>query len=111
MPVPPIRLFLAGAALALQPLAAQADSIDGTWCAPIDGRTLRIAGADFTTPGGSRIIGLYGRHDGAYTVPADEPGAGGQVLLRLMGEDLLQVLEPDSLPLVWQRCRPADLSS
>ncbi|GAB1380684.1 hypothetical protein [Pararhodobacter aggregans] len=97
--------------LALAGAPALADAIDGIWCAPTDGRVLRIAGADFTTPGGARVLGFYGRHDGAYTVPEGEPGAGGQVAVRLRGEDLLQVLEPGGMPLVWHRCDPAEALS
>lgn len=103
------RLILV--ALILLPGAALADAIDGTWCAPVGGRVLRIAGPFITTPGGQPVIGTYNRHDGSYVIPAGEAGAGGTVSFRQRGEDLLQVLEPDGIPLVWERCNPADLNA
>ena len=95
----------------LLPTGAVADSIDGTWCAPVGARSMTIAGPFVTTPGGHSVIGSYHRHDGSYVVPESEPGTGATVYLRLMGEDLLQVLEPDAPPLVWQRCPPAELNA
>ena len=87
------------------PLAALADSIDGTWCSPDGSRTMQIHGQDFTTPGGAKVTGIYQRHDGAYTAPEGEPGAGGTVIVQLLNEEEMRVAEPDATPLVWLRCQ------
>ena len=100
LPLPAVALVLA-----LAPFAAMADSIDGTWCSPDGSRTMQIHGQDFTTPGGAKVTGIYQRHDGAYTAPEGEPGAGGTVIVQLLNEEEMRVAEPDATPLVWLRCQ------
>ena len=70
-------LLLAGAA-ALAAGAAQADAIDGAWCSA-DGRRLSIQGSNIVTPGGTAMVGRYGRHDFSYDTPASEPQGGAPV--------------------------------
>lgn len=67
---------------------------------------LSISGPSIVTPGGARLQGEYGRHDFAYVAPTSEPGGGGRVIMRLRGEDLMQVQAAGLDPL-WRRCGPA----
>ena len=96
---------LIAAALLLAPTAALADAIDGTWCEPGGLRSMQIAGSSFVTPGGHTVTGLHRRHDGGYTVPEGEAGAGDIVVVTLLGEESLRVAEPGSTALIWTRCQ------
>lgn len=84
---------------------AQADAIDGTWCA-VDGRIMEIHGPAITTPGGTETIGTYSRHAFSYEVPEGEAGAGATVRMALMSEDIVHLTVGDRAgePEVWQRC-------
>ncbi|MCW1933730.1 hypothetical protein [Pararhodobacter zhoushanensis] len=95
---------LIAAMMLLAPVAAHADSIDGTWCEPGGPRSLQIDGASFITPGGHSVTGVYRRHDGGYTVPEGEAGAGEIVVVMLLGEESLRVAEPGANPVIWGRC-------
>ena len=96
---------LIAAMVLLAPAAAQADSIDGTWCEPGGPRSMQIMGSAFVTPGGHAVTGLYRRHDGGYTVPEGEAGAGDIVVVTLLGEESLRVAEPGTTALIWTRCQ------
>ncbi|MFO1067954.1 MAG: hypothetical protein U1E14_05445 [Geminicoccaceae bacterium] len=96
----PLALLLV-AGLGIAP--ALADRIDGNWCAG-DGRTLTIEGPRIVTPGGADIRGDYDRHAFAYTVPANEPGAGGKVLMVLLDEDTVRIAFGETGEEVWHRC-------
>ena len=87
----------------LLPSAAQADAIDGDWCNA--SRHFTIAGPTIVTPGGNRIQGQYDRHGFSYVVPANESGAGSEVVMRLMGEENVQVRFGNGQPELWRRCR------
>jgi hypothetical protein len=52
---------MAAAGSLLAPALAQADAIDGHWCAA-DGRVMTIEGASILTPGGAKMTGDYSRH-------------------------------------------------
>jgi len=55
----------------------------------------------------ARLSGDDTRHGFAYTAPAGEPGAGGRVELRLMGETMIRVqAENGPIEPVWRRCGP-----
>lgn len=84
--------------------AARADAIDGDWC-DAAGKTLSIRGPRIVTPGGKELDGRYDRHGFAYVVPADEPGAGGTVEMRLLNEQTV-ALRPHGAaePQIWKRC-------
>jgi hypothetical protein len=106
MTVSPRPTILALAVLlSAAPFAALADAIDGTWCSPDGARTLQIAGPDYTTPAGNRTVGTYRRHDGSYTVPEGEAGAGGTMVLQMLNEDEMRVSPPDAPPETWLRCQ------
>jgi len=81
-----------------------ADSIDGNWCEPSNGRAIRIEGEKAVTPGGQAVIGAYSRHEYIYKVPPDEPGAGGLVQMHLLSETKVEVTEPAQSPVIWNRC-------
>ncbi|WP_102225467.1 hypothetical protein [Acidimangrovimonas sediminis] len=99
------RLSILAAAAALVAGPALADRIDGDWCQPGSARALTIDGPRIVTPGGRRLTGEYSRHFFAYTAPADEPGAGTRIEMRLLSEDEVEVLTGDDFQ-SWRRCRP-----
>jgi hypothetical protein len=101
------RLALPAALLlGLLPATARADAIDGNWCTE-SGLRMTIQGPSLLSPGGVRMTGEYGRHDFSYTAPAGEPGAGGRVDLRLMGENLMRAQAANgSIEPLWRRCGP-----
>lgn len=100
----PLFALLGGVALA--PGAARADAIDGHWCSD-GGLRLTIQGPNLLSPGGARMSGDYDRHGFSYTAPAGEPGAGGRVDLRLMGENAVRVQATNGqIEPVWRRCGP-----
>ena len=99
-------IFLVGVALFAMPRSAAADAIDGTWCHANDSRSFQIAGPQIVTWGGTRMTGDYDRHGFRYTIPSNEKGAGGKVVMRLMGEEAVQVAVDNAEPQVWNRCRP-----
>jgi hypothetical protein len=102
----PLAALLAIPAIVLLARPAAADVIDGTWCHANDGRSFQIAGPQIVTWGGTRMTGDYDRHGFRYTIPGNEKGAGGKVVMRLMGEEAVQVSVDSAEPQVWSRCRP-----
>jgi hypothetical protein len=88
------------------PVAAWADSIDGSWC-HLDGRRMRIEGPRIVTPAGTATQGNYGRHDFTYVVPQGDPGSGMTIRMLLMGETHVRVQEGDKTPVIWERCGPS----
>jgi hypothetical protein len=84
-----------------------ADAIDGDWCRA-DGKRMKIRGPEITTPGGSQTRGDYTRHSFSYVVPAGEAGAGENVSIVLLSEQLAHARQgPEGAPLqVWNRCPP-----
>ena len=84
---------------------ARADAIDGEWCAS-DGAHMSIAGADITTPGGTRMKGNYSRHAFDYVVPTGEAGAGETVNILLRSEYFAVSRQgPSTAPVKeWRRC-------
>lgn len=99
-----LSIVLASLVLLARPAAA--DSIDGTWCHPDDGRSFQILGPQIVTWGGTRMAGDYDRHGFRYTIPGNEKAAGGRVSMRLLGEEAVQVSVDNAPPQVWNRCRP-----
>jgi hypothetical protein len=101
----PLAAFM-GAGLLVAPGAARADAIDGHWCSE-GGLRLTIQGPNLLSPGGARMDGDYTRHGFSYTAPAGEPGGGGRVDLRLMGENAVRVQAANgTIEPVWRRCGP-----
>lgn len=100
-----MRLPLLVAGLLLVSGTAFADSIDGSWCRT--GARLTISGPTIVTPGGTRMSGQYDRHGFTYVVPAGEPGAGGTVEMRLLGEhDMQSRSAAQGAVQDWRRCDP-----
>ncbi len=88
--------------------AARADAIDGGWCR--ENSHFLIEGPQITTPSGTRMQGDYNRHGFRYTVPADEPEAGVDIVMTLISEEALEVVRRSpgkeaSAPEMWRRCR------
>lgn len=85
---------------------ARADAIDGSWCHGAS--SLTIDGPRITTPGGNQIAGAYSRHDFYYTIPAGEPGAGGEIRMVLLSEEQMRLQRPAPAaePEMWIRCKP-----
>jgi hypothetical protein len=98
--------ILAAFALAASP--ARADAIDGDWCMGAD--HMNIDGSTILTPGKNKIAGNYGRYRYTYIVPANEPGAGGEVkMVMIRGREQVHVDRPGgdpAKPEVWTRCKP-----
>lgn len=95
-------------AVLLMPSTARADAIDGDWCFGAD--HMHIEGSAILTPGRNKITGEYNRYRFAYVVPANEPGAGGQVrMVMIRGTETVEVDRPGgdpAKPEVWKRCKP-----
>lgn len=95
-------------AVLLLPSPAIADAIDGDWC--FSTQNLSIEGPTIKTPGGSRITGNYDRHGFRYVVPANEPGAGTEMIMQLRGDENMvltrKIGTTESPPENWKRCRP-----
>jgi hypothetical protein len=98
-------LFLLALGAAFVPAAARADSIDGHWCSN-DGRHVEIRGSAIETPPGTVISGDYSRHGFAFVMPAPDPGAGQQVRMQLVSDELVRWSQADRTPETWRRCLP-----
>jgi hypothetical protein len=102
------RLLLALGTLTAIASPARADAIDGDWCKGAD--HMLIEGSNILTPGRNAIKGDYGRYRFSYVVPANEPGAGGDVkIVMIRGQEILHVNRPGTpadAPEVWRRCKP-----
>lgn len=85
---------------------ARADSIDGDWCNGT--QHLEIKGATILTPGRNKTEGRYGRYNFAYVVPANEPGAGGEVTMVFIRPETVHLTRPGQSggPEIWRRCKP-----
>lgn len=91
-------------ATALPSVPAWADAIDGHWCSG-DGRQVTIQGPSITTPGGTQMQGAYSRHSFSYVTPANEPEAGKDVSMQLLGETAVTVRVGSGSPgETWRRC-------
>jgi hypothetical protein len=88
--------------------AACADAIDGEWCRASS--NFRIDGPTIRTPAGNQLRGSYTRHRFACTVPANEPGAGAEFRVILVGEEDLDLKRTTggatSPPERWIRGKP-----
>lgn len=98
------------AGLLIFPAAAQADALDGDWCAP-DGRHLTIDGPRVITPAGKRLEGNYTRHRFDYRIPDAEPQAGLTLFMVQMNDTAAQVriaadrAAAEQVPAqIWRRC-------
>ena len=96
---------LLGSGLILSAGPAQADAIDGHWCAE-DGRHLSISGPAITTPGGKKLTGTYRRHYFSYVIPDPEPHAGAPTAMTLINDDVvhLKVMIDAAKTEIWRRC-------
>jgi hypothetical protein len=83
---------------------ARADAIDGQWC--LGGSHFEINGQNIRTPGGNTITGNYDRHGFDYVVPANEEGAGTQIVMALLNEETVRLTRGASAPETWKRCKP-----
>lgn len=98
---------MAVASFGLLAAGARADVIDGDWCNGV--LHFIIEGSSIVTPGRNKIQGRYGRYNFAYVVPANEPGAGGEVtMVMVRGQEIVQLKRPGQSgdPEVWRRCKP-----
>jgi hypothetical protein len=96
------------AVLLLMTTPARADAIDGEWCR--GGDLMKIDGSTIITPGKATVQGNYGRYRFVYTVPPNEPGAGGDIrMVMIRGQGVVHLERPGSSAgsyEVWQRCTP-----
>lgn len=102
------KLWTCGLVLAgsLGATAVSADAIDGEWCAPDGQRSMQIAGPRIVTSSGVDTLGDYSRHAFAYTLPAGQEGAGGEVRMQLLNDDEVRVAGAAGAPEIWRRCKP-----
>ena len=92
-------------ALMLAARPARADAIDGQWC--LASSHFEINGPNIRTPGGNSIVGNYDRHGFTYVVPANEEGAGVQIVMVLLNEETVQLTRASgTTPEIWRRCKP-----
>jgi hypothetical protein len=97
-----LRVILLGwVALLASAGSARADVIDGHWC--FGSSHFEINGR---TPAGNQITGDYDRHGFSYVVPANEQGAGTQIVMVLLNEETLRLARGRSAPETWKRCKP-----
>jgi hypothetical protein len=99
-----LKFLLIAGALGLASAPAFSDAIDGDWCAPADGRHVRIAGPSITTPTGRQTTGDYSRHAFSYVIPEGDPEAGETVYMRLLNDEEVSVSDAGSSPEIWHRC-------
>src|SRR5262245_61675373 len=97
-------VFVGCVALFMGISAARADAIDGQWC--LASSHFGINGPKIRTPGGNQIIGNYDRHGFTYVVPANEDGAGTQIVMVLLNEETVRLTRESSAPEIWRRCKP-----
>lgn len=86
---------------------ARADAIDGDWCQGTN--HFSIDGETIITPGRNKVQGRYTRYSFDYVVPANEPGAGNEVTMRMIrGQELVHLNRTGQTggPEVWRRCKP-----
>ena len=100
-----LRVLLLGCvALLAGAGSAQADAIDGQWC--FGSSHFEINGPNIRTPGGNEITGNYDRHGFSYVVPANEQGAGTEIVMVLLNEETVRLSRGQSAPETWKRCKP-----
>ena len=100
-----MRVLLVGClALVAGVCPARADAIDGQWC--FASSHFEIDGPKIRTPGGNQITGNYDRHGFTYVVPANEQGAGTQIVMVLLNEETVRLTRGTSPPETWKRCKP-----
>lgn len=83
---------------------AWADSLDGDWCNPIDGK-LTIDGPTIHTPGGQIVAGNYGRHRFTYTAPAGDWQAGQEIVIQQYNEQLMKLSVGGQTAREWRPCQ------
>lgn len=99
-----LKYVVAFIALIATTSPSRADAIDGQWC--LASNHFAIEGPNILTPGGNRIGGNYSRHGFTYVVPANEPGAGTEIVMVLVNEETVQLTRSGSTPETWRRCKP-----
>ena len=100
-----VRILLVGGLVFLIGAStARADAIDGQWC--LGSSHFEINGPNIRTPGGNQITGNYDRHGFEYVVPANEDGAGTQIVMVLLNEETLRLTRGSQPPETWRRCKP-----
>jgi hypothetical protein len=100
-----LRTLLLGCATLLAGTSlARADAIDGQWC--FGSSHFEINGPNIRTPGGNEIAGNYDRHGFSYVVPANEQGAGTEIVMVLLNEETVRLTRGTSTPETWKRCKP-----
>ena len=97
-------LLLSCVALVVGVCSARADAIDGQWC--LGSSHFEINGPNIRTPGGNQITGSYDRHGFEYVVPANEEGAGTQIVMMLLNEETVRLTRGTSASETWKRCKP-----
>jgi hypothetical protein len=103
----PEMKFLALVIFMMSCTPANADAIDGDWCA--GGKRLSINGEQIVTPSGVTVEGTYRRHEYIFVVPKGEADAGAQIYLNLISDDEMNYYRltngKPGEPVLWKRCQ------
>ena len=87
-------------ALAVLPLAAQADEISGEWCSAT-GMSIFIEGERVRAPSGEMVDGLYSRHRYEFAMP----DSGAPFVMHQHSDEVSTVTIGNSAPETWTRCK------
>lgn len=83
---------------------ALADSLDGDWCNPEDGK-LTIEGNTIITPSGNALAGEYGRHRFVYIAPEGDWNGGKRIVIQQFSDEMMELSVGDGHPHKWRPCQ------
>ncbi len=103
-----LRLVLPLLFISLTAARAEADAIDGEWCAA-DGKRLLIQGPEIVTPEGRKVTGVYHRHSFIYEGQAGSAEYGQVIYMDLLSEEEMRLVRvkdgETSAAQLWRRCQ------
>jgi hypothetical protein len=89
---------------------ARADQINGTWCAPGGGKSIRVEDASVISPGGKTVTANVVRHHVDFVIPPGEPDAGATFYADQLSDEQIRVTIKSkagvTAPEIWTPCKP-----